>query len=70
MTIKTYKFADGKYEFDRDTDTSFILNCRRNGEDWPAGIHGFQHNNCVHAMLNYIDELEEQLKAARGSNQN
>jgi len=58
MTIKTYSFADGKYQLDRNTDNGLITDSRRNNEHWPAGMHGMQFNSMVHAMLNRIDELE------------
>lgn len=58
MTIKTYSFEDGKYQLDRNTDNGLITDARRNGEHWPAGMHGMQFNHMVHAMLNHIDELE------------
>jgi hypothetical protein len=56
MTIKTYRFEDGKYEFDRDSGV--IKEVRRNGVHWDVGYQDFQFSKVIHAMLNYIDELE------------
>lgn len=55
---KTYSFEDGKYQIDRDTITSEILDVRRNDEHWGIGYEDFLFSKCIHAILNYIDELE------------
>lgn len=58
MTIKTYSFEDGKYEFDRDTDTHRLLAARRYRGPWTVIHTDMQHAKFFHAMLNRIDELE------------
>jgi hypothetical protein len=59
--LKTYKFEDGKYEFDRSDDGT-ICDARRHGEHWSAGLDLFIYSKCFHAALNRIDELEQQLE--------
>jgi len=58
---KTYSFEDGKYQIDRDTDTLEITDVRCNKVHWEIGYEDFQFSKCIHAMLNYIDELESKL---------
>lgn len=57
MTVKTYSFEDGKYEFDR-AESGLLIAVRRNGERWRVGFDLVAHSKVFHAILNRIDELE------------
>lgn len=57
MKIKVYTFDDGKYEVRAADDGSSLVAYRR-GEFWQNMIG----DNLTAAMLNRIDEMEEEMK--------
>lgn len=69
MTTKEYNFEpegkNHKYQVYRDIETSSITDIKRGGEHWVVGYELFRFAKMVHAMLNRIDELEQDQKVLR-----
>lgn len=57
--MKTYSFEDGKYKVIRSEKDAAIVSILRHDETWNSALELFQFNKMFHAMLNYIDKLEE-----------
>ena len=64
-TAKTYNLDGGKYLIVRDIASSRILEIRRNGADWDGATELYQNAKLFHALLNRIDELENDLERNR-----
>lgn len=70
MSIKQYDFDGRTYQIFRDSKTSEIIDVKRKGVYWEEGCRNFAYSECIHAMLNRIDELEQEnsvLKAVTGN---
>ena len=60
MTIKEYTLADGKYKLVREG--GWKLKSFRHGESWRDD--DLVGDNLVHALLDRIDELEDEIENA------
>lgn len=58
MAVEVFELEDGKYEVHRD-DATYQTKVFRHGEPWDYDLVG---NKFVHAMLDKISDLQNQLK--------
>lgn len=61
MTVKYYSLADGKYTLVRD-DFTYQIRAYRHDEQWPAMTEDLIGNKLVNALLDFIDDLQEELE--------